>query len=113
MLLTLRPLAAWSAVTLVIGVIGVAQAMTGGSALDVASNAVGTVINGLVVYGLTWMVRSVSELRGARRELAEAAVAEERLRFARDLHDLLGLSLSAITLKSELAHRLVTMDAGR
>ena len=35
------------------------------------------------------------------------AVAQERLRFARDLHDLLGYSLSAITLKSELTHRLV------
>jgi signal transduction histidine kinase len=47
-------------------------------------------------------------LRAARIQLAQVAVAEERLRFARDLHDLLGLSLSAITLKSELAHRLVT-----
>jgi two-component system sensor histidine kinase DesK len=34
-------------------------------------------------------------------------VAEERLRFARDLHDLLGRSLSSIALKSELAGRLL------
>src|SRR5262249_21208679 len=42
-----------------------------------------------------------------RTELANMAVAQERLRFARDVHDLLGYSLSAITLKSELTHRLV------
>ena len=41
------------------------------------------------------------------------AVAEERLRFARDLHDLLGLSLSAITLKSELTRRLLDTDPDR
>ncbi|WP_143116052.1 sensor histidine kinase [Lentzea xinjiangensis] len=37
-----------------------------------------------------------------------AAVTAERVRVARDLHDLLGYSLSAIKLKSELAHRIVT-----
>nr|WP_237499941.1 histidine kinase [Streptomyces sp. SID8379] len=41
------------------------------------------------------------------------AVAEERLRFARDLHDLLGYSLSAISLKSELTRRLIGHDAER
>src|SRR4051794_34879860 len=40
-----------------------------------------------------------SALRSAREELTRLAVAEERLRFARDLHDLLGHSLSTITLK--------------
>ena len=49
----------------------------------------------------------VAELRAAREELARRAVTEERLRFARDLHDLLGHSLSLITLKSELAGRLL------
>ena len=44
-----------------------------------------------------------AELRSAREELARLAVNEERLHFARDLHDLLGHSLSLITLKSELA----------
>jgi two-component system, NarL family, sensor histidine kinase DesK len=49
----------------------------------------------------------VAELRAAREALAQRAVAEERLRFARDLHDLLGHSLSLIALKSELAGRLL------
>ena len=47
------------------------------------------------------------ELTEARAELARAAVAQERERFARDLHDLLGHSLSVIALKAELAGRLL------
>jgi two-component system sensor histidine kinase DesK len=47
------------------------------------------------------------ELSRARAELARMAVAEERERFARDLHDLLGHSLSVIALKAELAGRLL------
>jgi two-component system, NarL family, sensor histidine kinase DesK len=52
-------------------------------------------------------VAAVAQLRAAREELARLAVSEERLRFARDLHDLLGHSLSLITLKGELAERLL------
>ena len=47
------------------------------------------------------------ELHEARSELARLAVADERARFARDLHDLLGHSLSVIALKAELAGRLL------
>jgi signal transduction histidine kinase len=96
-----------------VSVIGATLATQGLALLDVAYNVIGAVITGLVVYGLTWMVRTVAELRAARGQIAKAAVADERLRFARDLHDLLGLSLSAITLKCELAHRLVTADPAR
>ena len=53
---------------------------------------------------------TVRELRAAREEIARLAVTEERLRFARDLHDLLGHSLSSIALKSELAGRLLPAD---
>jgi two-component system, NarL family, sensor histidine kinase DesK len=52
-------------------------------------------------------VATVAQLRAAREEIARLAVTEERLRFARDLHDLLGHSLSLIILKSELAERLL------
>jgi two-component system sensor histidine kinase DesK len=51
-------------------------------------------------------VRNV-ELNGARAELARTAVVAERERFARDLHDLLGHSLSVIAIKAELAGRLL------
>jgi two-component system sensor histidine kinase DesK len=50
------------------------------------------------------------ELRLARRQIAHLAISEERLRFARDLHDLLGHTLSLITLKSELAGQLIPED---
>lgn len=53
-----------------------------------------------------YALATVRELRAARGELARLAVAEERLRFARDLHDLLGHSLSLIALKSDLAGQL-------
>ena len=50
------------------------------------------------------------ELREARATVAQLAANEERLRLARDLHDLLGHSLSLITLKSELAGRMLPGD---
>jgi two-component system sensor histidine kinase DesK len=52
----------------------------------------------------------VDDLREARDAVARLAVSEERLRFARDLHDLLGHSLSLIVLKSTLANRLFAAD---
>lgn len=62
---------------------------------------------GFSVLGTNRMLSTIRELRTAREEIARLAVSEERLRFARDLHDLLGHSLSLITLKSELAGRLM------
>ncbi|WP_328870164.1 histidine kinase [Streptomyces sp. NBC_00287] len=62
---------------------------------------------GLVVYGATRLAELVFRVHALRERLAWGAVAQERRRFARDLHDLLGYSLSAIALKTDLAHRLV------
>jgi len=70
--------------------------------------ALPTAAIGLWATSFVRQVAAVAELRSAREELARMAVNEERLRFARDLHDLLGHSLSLITLKSELAGRLLT-----
>jgi two-component system sensor histidine kinase DesK len=53
------------------------------------------------------------ELGAARDAIGRLAVADERLRFARDLHDLLGHSLSVIALKSELASRLIDEQPDR
>jgi two-component system sensor histidine kinase DesK len=64
----------------------------------------------LAVYGCVPLVRLVDELRGARTELAELAVGRERLRVSRDLHDLIGQSLSAVSLKSDLAIRQLGND---
>jgi two-component system sensor histidine kinase DesK len=66
---------------------------------------------GIGMIAVSGLVVTVRELQAARREIAQLAAAEavdkERLRFARDLHDLLGHSLSSITLKSELVGRLL------
>lgn len=62
---------------------------------------------GLWVTVFARNIATIVELRAAREKIARLAVAEERLRFARDMHDLLGHSLSLITLKSELAGRLL------
>ncbi|MGH2718953.1 MAG: sensor histidine kinase [Actinomycetota bacterium] len=71
-----------------------------------------TAMIGVMVAGWRRMAVLVSELRAAQQEVARLAVSEERLRFARDLHDLLGHSLSLIVLKSELARRLLERDPG-
>lgn len=60
-----------------------------------------------------WMLDVVVRLDRARTTEAELAVAEERLRFARDLHDTLGRNLSAVALKSDLAEKLVSRDPDR
>lgn len=50
-----------------------------------------------------WAIRMVDELERAKHVEAELQVAQERLRFARDLHDVVGRGFSAIAVKSELA----------
>ncbi|MFJ6541527.1 sensor histidine kinase [Streptomyces sp. NPDC003656] len=62
---------------------------------------------GFAMVGVGQLVRTTVELRKARATVAQLAANEERLRLARDLHDLLGHSLSLITLKSELAGRML------
>ena len=68
---------------------------------------------GFASVGISVLIRTVIELRQAREELARLAVGEERLRFARDLHDLLGHSLSVVVLKSELAQQLMERNPAR
>jgi two-component system, NarL family, sensor histidine kinase DesK len=71
------------------------------------------VLTAFALLGTRTLMGVNAELAEAREELAHRAVAEERLRFARDLHDLLGHSLSLIALKSELAGRLAERDPTR
>ena len=71
------------------------------------------VVSALAVWGIVRIIESNTELRRMNAEAARLAVAEERLRFSRDLHDLLGHSLTVITVKAELAGRLLTVDPAR
>ncbi|HEX6342058.1 sensor histidine kinase [Umezawaea sp.] len=79
-----------------------------------ASDVVGTVllVSMLVFIDLTslWFWRLVQELDRARGTARALAVAEERLRFAADLHDIQGHNLQAIALKGELTERLIGRD---
>lgn len=80
--------------------------------------ALGTPLVETVVLGLfipfmaftvqlsAWLLRIVTELDATRDAAAALSVAEERLRFSRDLHDVVGRALSAIAVKSELAATL-------
>jgi two-component system sensor histidine kinase DesK len=68
---------------------------------------------GLDMIGVVRLGSAIRELHAARRELARLAVIEERERLSRDLHDLLGQTLSMIALKSELARQLVTEEPVR
>ncbi len=68
---------------------------------------------GLDMMGLTRLFAALQEMHAMRKELARLKVEEERKRLSRDLHDLLGHTLSLITLKSELARHLITENPER
>ena len=92
---------------------GVAALASGLAASDVIAPVCVVLGSGGGWLGFARLIEANLALERAQEEKARVAVAEERLRFARDLHDLLGHSLSVITLKSELAGRLLAVDAGR
>jgi len=73
------------------------------------SAAYGLIAGGVIVFTVRtslWLIGVVRDLDRARGAQAALAVAEERLRFSRDLHDVMGRRLSAIAVKSELAATL-------
>jgi two-component system sensor histidine kinase DesK len=71
------------------------------------SNLLPVVFIGMAMIGLRRQLELTAELARAREEVAQLAASEERQRLARDMHDLTGQSLSMVTLKSELAARLL------
>jgi two-component system, NarL family, sensor histidine kinase DesK len=98
------------ATTVGVGILGVARGDDDGS---IAATVLTVLTIGSLMAAFGRVTRVNRELRTTREELATLAVAEERLRIARDLHDLLGHSLSVIALKSELAGRLLEKDPSR
>ncbi|WP_307815428.1 histidine kinase [Streptomyces sp. 7-21] len=88
----------------------VALPLTGTPGRQTWTTVLGAVV-GVAVISVSfrasaWGVRLVDQLEEAREAQARLSVAEERLRFSRDLHDVLGRNLSVIALKSELAVQL-------
>ncbi len=72
-----------------------------------AGVAFGTLAGSVAIFGLRTLIGRNVQLMEAERRNAELAVENERTRFARDLHDILGHSLTVITVKAELARRLL------
>jgi len=72
-----------------------------------------TLLIGSINIHYAGVSRTHAELHQAREEVERLAKVAERERIARDLHDLLGHTLSLITLKSELAARLAERDPAR
>lgn len=107
----------WSARRLTVASLvlsGVVLALTTGDAA--AGDALVVVVAFAVLWPLfvvvvagrmtCWMLLLVWQLDAARTAQAQLAVAEERLRFSRDLHDVVGRTLSVVAVKSELAAEL-------
>lgn len=65
---------------------------------------------GMATYGFHRLLSVIAELDATRQELAREAVDRERLRFSRDLHDLLGHTLSVMVVKGEAIRRLLPAD---
>ncbi|MFE9652445.1 sensor histidine kinase [Micromonospora sp. NPDC006431] len=65
------------------------------------------------MFGVSRLAQRNAELQAAQQEIRRLAVAEERARTARDLHDILGHSLTVVTVKAELAGRLLELDPAR
>jgi signal transduction histidine kinase len=117
LLLVLLPMVAVPALVVLIAATVVLEYLDPVPTAELATNlfyvAVGLVVMSIVVYGLSTVARLVVQVNEARADLTRLAVARERIRIARDVHDLLGLGLSAITLKCDLASRLLDTQPDR
>ncbi|HTU75617.1 MAG TPA: sensor histidine kinase [Trebonia sp.] len=74
---------------------------------DFLSGLLPLLLGGLAALGFRGRFELTKELRQAQQTVALLAASEERLRLARDMHDLTGQSLSTITLKSDLTVRVL------
>ncbi|MFD7504755.1 sensor histidine kinase [Streptomyces sp. NPDC059850] len=91
------------------GAAGVIASVRGGAS-DSLTVGYGTVLSGLVTAAILSLFETVAQLRATRQELARTAVEKERLRFSRDLHDLLGHTMSVVVVKAEAVRRLAPRD---
>lgn len=111
-------LVTWRAGVVAAVVLGVA-AVIGGAVFDdaIAANVLTTFGCALAVWlmcqVLVWLLRLLWAAQSGRAAEAELAIAEERLRVSRELHDVLGHRLSIIALKAELAADLAVRNPDR
>ncbi|MHB8892051.1 MAG: sensor histidine kinase [Candidatus Limnocylindrales bacterium] len=105
--------AALTAIVVIAMLAILARLASAATAVGILETAFEVVLTGLVVLAFSQLERTARALSQAQAEVARLAAADERARIARDVHDLLGHSLSVIALKSELARRLVEGDPRR
>lgn len=105
---------------LLIGVMALEIATLAAESYVTHNNPVNYAVTGFfaVVVGVSNLFvaqnkRAEAKLRAAQAENAQLATVAERERIARDLHDVLGHTLSVIVLKAELAGRLMGRDDKR
>ncbi|TWF76006.1 two-component system sensor histidine kinase DesK [Pseudonocardia hierapolitana] len=97
-----------------LGLLTTAAVMAGTRAVDGAVDWSDTFVLLMMTAGVvavTQLIRTVNQLRAAHDRIRALAVADERSRLARDLHDVLGHSLTTITVKTGLARRILESGA--
>jgi two-component system, NarL family, sensor histidine kinase DesK len=94
--------------TLLVGL--ASQIVPSWSETDTWSVAGSVALGSLAAFGFQALMRRTWELRAAQQEVSRLAADRERMRIARDLHDLLGHSLTAAAVKAQLAGRLIGRD---
>lgn len=100
-------LALWSSLVIVV----VPRLVPGWETID--DLVISVVLASVAVFGFTQLVMRNRQLQLARDEVAVLAVERERERIARDMHDVLGHSLTVISVKAELAAKLFEVDPAR
>ncbi|TCU81866.1 two-component system sensor histidine kinase DesK [Curtobacterium sp. PhB191] len=109
----------WVAAVVVLGIVGAQFLVAASTGWDTAVNSgilfapVITVSVGASMLFFGRQREAEQRLGVAQDEITRLAVVEERARFSRDLHDVLGHSLTVVAMKSELAVRLVDVDPAR
>ncbi|MFF2450921.1 sensor histidine kinase [Isoptericola sp. NPDC058082] len=101
--------ALWVVVTSIVVMLVLPRVLPGWATED--GNALAVVLASAAVYGFMQVIDRNRRLIAARQELADLAVARERERIARDMHDVLGHSLTVISVKAELAAKLLRAGA--
>ena len=105
------PRALLVAVFAVVVVIVVPRLVPGWDTID--ELIISVILASVAVYGFTQLVLRNRQLQLAQDEVAVLAVERERERIARDMHDVLGHSLTVIAIKAELAGKMFDIDADR
>lgn len=109
-LLLRRARTSWLAFAFVMASVFAAALGLGIDATSAFYLMIASLSSGLTIFAVYQLRLASMREHGAGAQLAQLTSARERERFSRDLHDILGYSLSAITLKAELTRKLVGSD---